>query len=303
MQFVKSENTYDPTKYVRGGELIKKVNPIDQSKQEVKPRSKSSIIDRAPQNYTVKSNEVSEFDQIENKFGNFERKYTIPSKQEVIRNVQEENEETQMAEKIQNPYAQINLNSNISFTKNKYQQEQMPSRNKKITRTNQIPQNNDNNINNFDFNNFSRSSLQNNNLNNFDINQSNNQNLGNSKNSIPSSNSNQNNSINNNFSQGLNFNYQVKNNNSNNFDFGLMDLTNSNNFQQNYNNVKNAANFYQNNQSAINSMGQNAINVNNNLNNYGISTGIPTTNLKFPTTNNQNKTSQKNDDIFKDFFR
>ena len=82
-----------------------------------------------------------------------------------------------------------------------------------------------------------------------------------------------------------------------------MDLTNSNNFQQNYNNVKNAANFYQNNQSAINSMGQNAINVNNNLNNYGISTGIPTTNLKFPTTNNQNKTSQKNDDIFKDFFR
>ena len=175
MQFVKSENTYDPTKYVRGGELIKKVNPIDQSKQEVKPRSKSSIIDRAPQNYTVKSNEVSEFDQIENKFGNFERKYTIPSKQEVIRNVQEENEETQMAEKIQNPYTQINLNSNISFTKNKYQQEQMPSRNKKITRTNQIPQNNDNNINNFDFNNFSRSSLQNNNLNNFDINQSNNQ--------------------------------------------------------------------------------------------------------------------------------
>ena len=82
-----------------------------------------------------------------------------------------------MAEKIQNPYAQINLNSNISFTKNKYQQEQMPSRNKKITRTNQIPQNNDNNINNFDFNNFSRSSLQNNNLNNFDINQSNNQNF------------------------------------------------------------------------------------------------------------------------------
>jgi hypothetical protein len=43
--------------------------------------------------------------------------------------------------------------------------------------------------------------------------------------------------------------------------------------------------------------------MNNNLNNVGIATGIPTTNFNFPKNSNENPKNPKNDDIFKDFFK
>lgn len=274
--------------------MIKNDKFAEQSKQDVKPRSRSSIIqDRSPQIYPAKTKEITEFDQIENKFCNLDRKPSIQSKQVSNRQVIEEPEIT---ENIENPYSQINLNNNISFAKNKYQQQQSP--NKRCTSSNQYLQNN-NNQNESDFNR-SNNQFSNQNSNTTGIN------YGNTQRNLPPFNPNQNINNSNNLNQGLNFNYNNKtnnNNNRNNFDFGLMDITNTNNLQQNYNNMNNAANFYQNNQSTINSMGQNALDMNNNLNNFGISTGVPTTNYKLPTTNTQNKTSQKNDDIFKDFFK
>jgi hypothetical protein len=259
--------------------------------------------ERPTGNNTVRTKDSNDFDQIENKFSGLDNKkqssYGKPSKQVV-----EEPEQTEMAENIQNPYAQTNLNSNISFAKNKYQQQSIGA-NKRSHTPNQFVVNN--NQNNFDFN---RGSNQMNNNNQFDfLRNSNTNNFANINNNQPNFNFSQNSNNAPKLNQGTNFNQNVAGNNKmGDFDFGMIDFTNSgNNLQQNVNNLNNGMNFYQNNQSQVHNMGNAAISMNNNLNTFGITTGIPTTNFNFPTNTNQNVNTNKkppqNNDIFSDFFK
>ena len=237
-------------------------------------------------------NEVTAFDKIENNYCNIDRKPTFISKQATSKQDMVESDQCEIAESIKNPYAEINLNSNISSSKTKNQQQpQLPSK-----RSNIPNQYFNNNENNFVFNNSNNLNSNNNNIDMNRTSNSNNMKNGNVQSILPTFDF-----INsNNFNQGNSQNV----NKNNNFDFGLSDFTNSNNLQQNYNNMNNALNYYQNNQYTINSLGQKSINMNNNLNNFGISTGIPTTNFKYPSYSEiQNKSSQKNDDIFKDFLK
>lgn len=307
---MKNENTYDPTKYIRGGDIIQTEKNNEKAKVDNKPRSRSTLNDRSQGNSTNKTKEVNEFDQIENKFS-YDRKNSIYSVKQNVLETQQPNQ-TEMNENINNPYSQINLN-NVSYAKNKYQQQPTT---KRSNTSNMNNQNNNKNQNNFDFSNH-----QNNQMNNqFDFLQASNNNNVNNRNmnpvnNYPNFNFNQNNtnnnninnsSINSNYNQGINYNPNANQNNHNkinNFDFGLIDFTNTNNLQQNINNANNAINFYQNNQSQIHTYGNQAINMNNNLNNVGIATGIPTTNFNFPKNNNEKPINNKNDDIFQDFFK
>jgi hypothetical protein len=298
---VKTENTYDPTKYIRGGDIIQTEKNNEKAKADNKPRSKSTLNDRSQGNSTNRTKEVNEFDQIENKFS-YDRRNSIYNNKQNVQEPQQQNQ-TEINENINNPYAQINLNNNVSFAKNKYQQQSATKRSN--TSNMCIPNSNQNN---FDFSNHQKNQMNN----QFDFlrtsttNNMNNRNM-NPVNNHSNFNFNQNyNNNNSNINQGINYNQntiQNNNNNMNNFDFGMIDFTNTNNLQQNINNANNAVNFYQNNQSQIHTFGNQAININNNLNNVGIATGIPTTNFNFPKNSNENPNNPKNDDIFKDFFK
>jgi len=341
-KFVKPEYTYDPTKYIRGGDLIVKPEKMNkkESDDKGKQRAKSTITPPIKQREEVK--EINEFDRIENQYyknnqknsfyaGKAKSNYNISKTGQVP---QYEDQQIENNETMNNPYAQINLgpknikepvrNYNNNNINNSYYQPQVQQGQMQPQPQPQIQQarlSNSNNQMNFDFDQMDFNSGKGFNNNNNNINNMN------SSSSIgkvvypnaPNQNQSQSNNIpnfdfiGNNFSsKGTNINNtNIINNQGNNQNRGqnnnnFNDFFNMDNMNQNINNVNAGLNFYQNNQTQINNTAKNLNQLNQN---YGIVSGIPTgINPIMGMNNNQNINNNKNNqhnnnDIFSDFFK
>ena len=262
-QYTRNDNTYDPKKYIRGGDLIKTIEKQSYNRNQNEELDNPPIIS----NSVYQGSSISKSNNTDNKPQNFNEKsnYYRQHSYSVSNNIKAEESEV-----FDNPYASINF-ANIPNT---------------YSSGNNIHSNPIRHTNTFDFPNFTENKTNpTNNYNYFDNNHSQHKlhpsNTVTQKDNIPNK---------------ANFNYPDFNNInqiSNNINTG------NNFYQHNKESIHQGYNFYQNNQQQINKGVNEGINLYNknqkSIDNLG--------KTAFNNSNQGNQSKDKNYDVFQDFFK